>query len=148
MFQDFSSLHIPRLDTLEKEMRRLTEENVKTDVEIGELQGQIRTQINPNIAEVRRGLELTNQQLEAKLINERELLANRFKQCSEDLEDKFKELEVDITGSIDKHVESIKTNFAHELKQKLIVHRRNMIEAVETKCFDIDKDLDHIKLAL
>ena len=38
-FKDFSALHIPRVDNLEKEMRRLTEENVKTDVEIGDLQG-------------------------------------------------------------------------------------------------------------
>ena len=60
----------------------------------------------------------------------------------------FKNLDNEVKGSIETHVESIKTNFAHELKQKLIVHRRNMIEAVETKCFEIDKDLDHIKMAL
>jgi hypothetical protein len=36
-FKDFSSLQTPRIDQLEREMHRLTEENVKTDVEIGDL---------------------------------------------------------------------------------------------------------------
>jgi hypothetical protein len=36
-FYDFSTLQTPRIDQLEREMHRLTEENLKTDVEIGDL---------------------------------------------------------------------------------------------------------------
>lgn len=52
-------------------MHRLTEENLKTDVDIGDLQGQLRTQVYPQIAEVRRGLDTTNSQLENRLTDER-----------------------------------------------------------------------------
>lgn len=64
------------------------------------------------------------------------------------MSDRFKTAENEVKGTINGYVEDIKTNFAHELKQKLIVHKRNMIEAVETKCFELDKELDHIKQAL
>jgi hypothetical protein len=32
-----------------------------------------------------------------------------------------------------------------ELKSQLNIHRKNMIDAVETKCFEIDKDYDSLK---
>lgn len=104
--------------------------------------------MNPSIAEVRRNLEASNQQFDMKLLAERDVLANRFSKEQEDLSERFKSAESEVKGTINGYIEDIKTSFAHELKQKLIVHKRNMIEAVETKCFELDKELDHIKQAL
>ena len=39
VFDSYSKINTPRIDVLEREMKRLSEENVKTDVEIGEIQG-------------------------------------------------------------------------------------------------------------
>jgi hypothetical protein len=108
----------------------------------------LRTQVNPSIAEVRRNLEASNHLFDMKLLAERDVLASRFSKEQEDLSERFKAAENEIKGTINGYVEDIKTNFAHELKQKLVVHKRNMIEAVETKCFELDKELDHIKQAL
>ncbi len=83
-----------------------------------------------------------------KLLAERDVLANRFSKEQEDLSERFEVTEKAVKGTINGYVEAIKTKFTHDLKQKLIVHKRNMIEAVETKCFDLDKELDHIKQAL
>jgi hypothetical protein len=59
-------------------MRRLTEENLKTDVEIGDIMGQLRTQVYPSINEIKRAIDTTNQVFENKLQIERQLLADRF----------------------------------------------------------------------
>lgn len=65
---------------------------------------------------MRRGLETTNVEFEKKLMAEREVLADRFHKARDDLNEMFKRLEDEVKSSIDSHVESIKANFANELK--------------------------------
>jgi hypothetical protein len=75
-------------------------------------------------------------------------MQNKFERGSQKNMEEFEALSQVVKSSIGEYVETIKANFASELKQKLIVHRKNMIEAVETKCFEVDKDLDQVKRAL
>ncbi len=112
---------------------------------IADLHNIIRTQIQPQIAENKKLIIESNKEQEQKLLQERVVLQERFEIGQSKSEGNFQVLEVDVKGKIEEYVRQIKDSFGEDLKQQMLVHRKNMINAVETKCFNIDKDLDMIK---
>jgi hypothetical protein len=43
------------------------------------------------------------------------------------------------------HAEYLRNSSHQDLKNQLVIHKKNMIDAIETKCFDLDADLDLVK---
>jgi|LauGreDrversion4_2_1035121.scaffolds.fasta_scaffold202161_2 hypothetical protein len=46
---------------------------------------------------------------------------------------------------LEDHAEYLKNQQHQDLKNQLVIYKKNMIDAVESKCFDLDEDVDKIR---
>lgn len=121
---------------------------MKLEVAILEVNNNLKISVHPVLVELRKDLIIINEGVEDKLKEERARLDEKFVQGQTKHEEIFEDLTVEMKAKVDEHAELLKYSFGQDLKQQLVIHRKNMIDAVETKCFNMDNDLDNIKLTL
>lgn len=148
LFHDFVKGSVPRTDKLYEEIERLNKETLKADVDIQELHTIIRTQIKPVFIDHKKIIDDNHKVVLERFEIDKNEYIQKFTEFLAQAELNFEELATSVRSKIDGYVESIKYSFQLDLKSQLNVHRKNMIDAVETKCFDIDKDYDNLKTTL
>ena len=49
---------------------------------------------------------------------------------------------------VDDQAEKLKVAFYEDLKMQFVTHKKNILDAIESKCYDLDFEMENIRTAM